>query len=119
MRRKAKLATSREKRQASEARATIAVAVVVLAMFVITIGVVMWLVRTDKPTDSPSKYDVHDSMTVTKTFNGEKIRWYVMIDPDTQVQYLVNDRGGCTPRLDAFGNPKGTQRSDQSEEGFD
>ena len=40
----------------------------------------------------------HDSMGATHTYNGETIRWYVFTDPDTQVQYLVNDRGGCCVR---------------------
>ena len=31
-------------------------------------------------------------------------RWYVLVDPDTDVEYLVNDRGGCCPRL----SPNGT-----------
>lgn len=42
----------------------------------------------------------HDSLTVSYTYNGEAIRWYVMTDPDTGVQYLVNDRGGCCRRED-------------------
>lgn len=41
----------------------------------------------------------HDSLAPTYTYDGEVIRWYVFTDPDTDVQYLVNDRGGCTPRL--------------------
>lgn len=40
----------------------------------------------------------HDSLTVNYTYNGEAIRWYVMVDPDTNIQYLVNDRGGCCVR---------------------
>lgn len=49
----------------------------------------------------------HDSMCVTYTYDGETIRWYVMIDPDTSVQYVVNDRGGCTPRLGHTGDVMG------------
>lgn len=40
----------------------------------------------------------HDSLGVTYTHDGEAIRWYVFADPDTGVQYLVNDRGGCVRR---------------------
>ena len=40
----------------------------------------------------------HDSMGATHTYDGETIRWYVFTDPDTQIQYLVNDRGGCCVR---------------------
>ena len=45
-----------------------------------------------------------DSLAPTYTYDGEIIRWYVLTDPDTGIQYLVNDRGGCTTRLDAYGN---------------
>lgn len=40
----------------------------------------------------------HDSLGVTWTHDGEAIRWYVFEDPDTGIQYLVNDRGGVVPR---------------------
>lgn len=40
----------------------------------------------------------HDSMTAVHTYDGEIIRFYVMTDPDTQVQYIVNDRGGMCVR---------------------
>lgn len=49
----------------------------------------------------------HDSLAPTYTYDGEVIRWYVLVDPDTDVQYLVNDRGGCCVRLDAYGRPMG------------
>lgn len=45
-----------------------------------------------------SSYKTHDSLTVNYTYNGEAIRTYVMIDPDTNIQYLVNDRGGMVRR---------------------
>ena len=40
----------------------------------------------------------HDSLDVTRTYDGGMIRWYVFVDPDTQIEYLVNDRGGCCRR---------------------
>lgn len=40
----------------------------------------------------------HDSLAPTYTYDGECIRWYVFTDPDTSIQYLVNDRGGCCVR---------------------
>ena len=40
----------------------------------------------------------HDSLAPTYTYDGDVIRWYVLVDPDTDVEYLVNDRGGCCPR---------------------
>lgn len=33
------------------------------------------------------------------TSSGETIKVYVFIDPETDIQYLVSDRGGITPRL--------------------
>lgn len=52
----------------------------------------------------------HDSLAPTYTYDGElTIRWYVFTDPDTSVQYLVNDLGGCTPRLDQYGHVIGVQ----------
>ena len=56
-----------------------------------------------------TKAVTHDSLAPTYTHDGEIIRWYVLTDPDTSVQYLVNDRGGCTPRLDQYGNVIGVQ----------
>lgn len=40
----------------------------------------------------------HDSMCAVHTYDGETIRFYVMTDPDTQIQYIVNDRGGMCVR---------------------
>lgn len=51
----------------------------------------------------------HDSLAPTFTHDGEVIRWYVLVDPDTEVQYLVNDRGGCCPRLDSYGRVMGVR----------
>lgn len=48
----------------------------------------------------------HDSLDGTLTADGSYIRWYVFTDPDTGIEYLVNDRGGCTPRLDSAGKPQ-------------
>lgn len=33
------------------------------------------------------------------TEDGNTIRMYVFTDPDTDIQYLVSDRGGVTPRI--------------------
>lgn len=51
----------------------------------------------------------HDSLTPTITHDGGAIRRYVLVDPDTEVQYLVNDRGGCCPRLDSYGRVMGVR----------
>lgn len=94
-----------------------------LCLFIIggVIASVAVLVKqtNDAATASATVTKRHDSLGPTYTHDGEIIRWYVFVDPDTQVQYLVNDRGGCTPRLDEFGNPKGTVASDQAERGLE
>ena len=86
-----------------------------------TAAVIAALVRqtNEAATAQPTVTQRHDSLAPTYTHDGEVIRWYVFVDPDSGVQYLVNDRGGCTPRLDAFGNPKGTVASEQAERGLD
>ena len=63
--------------------------------------------EVDAEPEPPVHRVTHDSMTVTYTYDGEMIRWYVMIDPDSGVQYLVNDRGGCCPRLGYDGSIMG------------
>ena len=117
MRKEKKYAMPRTREQGLTTRGSVAVCILILLLFVASIATVVWLVRSDAPTVH-DKFSTHDSMTLTRTYDGSIIRWYVMTDPDTQVQYLVNDRGGCTPRLDAFGNPKGTQSSIQGEKGY-
>lgn len=50
-------------------------------------------------TQKPVEHRVtHDSMCAIHTYDGETIRFYVMTDPDTQIQYIVNDRGGMCVR---------------------
>ena len=76
------------------------------------LGSLVWGLTHELPTESerrPQNLIKHDSLAPTYTYDGEIIRWYVLIDPDTGVQYLVNDRGGCTPRLDQYGNIMGLQ----------
>ena len=40
-----------------------------------------------------------EPLTATFTSEGDSIKAYVLVDPDTRVQYLVTDHGGITPRL--------------------
>ena len=40
-----------------------------------------------------------EPLTATYTADGDCIKAYVIIDPDTQHQYIVSDHGGITPRL--------------------
>lgn len=70
---------------------------------------VWWGMAHLLPTEAEQRPIMHDSLAPTYTHDGEIIRWYVFTDPDSSVQYLVNDRGGCTPRLDQYGNVIGVQ----------
>lgn len=40
-----------------------------------------------------------DSLTATYTAEGDAIKLYVIIDPDSGIEYLVSDHGGITPRV--------------------
>lgn len=89
-------------------------AVVFLTLLIGSVlAIVAWRGLTHEPPNEaeqrPEAVITHDSLAPTYTYDGEVIRWYVLIDPDTSVQYLVNDRGGCTPRLDQYGNVIGVQ----------
>jgi hypothetical protein len=44
---------------------------------------------------APSPKVTHDSLAPTYTYDGEVIRWYVLVDPDTDVQYLVTTGEGA------------------------
>lgn len=65
--------------------------------------VIAFVINRAKPKPEAQEQDkpkgpTHDSMCVTYTYDGEAIRYYVMTDPDTQRQYIVNDRGGMCAR---------------------
>lgn len=70
-------------------------------------------------TELPTRRVTHDSMCATTTYDGELIRWYVMVDPDYQVQYLVNDLGGCCVRLDSYGNVMGVSEEEEEAESYE
>lgn len=61
---------------------------------------------TELPDSAPAPKDpTHDSLGPVYTYNGEgTMRVYVFTDPDKGVQYLINDKGGMTPRLDTNGH---------------
>lgn len=40
-----------------------------------------------------------EPLTATFTADGGEIKAYILIDPDTGVQYIVTDAGGIAPRL--------------------
>ena len=71
------------------------------------LGMALAAPKAEEEAELPTHRVTHDSMCVTYTYDGEMIRWYVMIDPDYQIQHLVNDRGGCCVRLDSNGNVMG------------
>ena len=76
---------------------------------VIGIIVVMWwFSKKVEGVRRTAPYPSHDSLGPTYLYDGKDvIRWYVFTDPDSGIQYLVNDRGGCTPRLDSTGREMG------------
>lgn len=81
-----------------------------VVLIIILLGSLAWGVTHQPPTEAelrPEHKITHDSLAPTYTYDGEVVRWYVFTDPDTEIQYLVNDRGGCTPRLDQYGNVMG------------
>ena len=40
-----------------------------------------------------------EPLTATFTADNDSIKAYILIDPDTSLQYIVTDKGGITPRL--------------------
>lgn len=68
--------------------------ILVICLFFLFIVLGITSLSTPKVPD----YKTHDSLTINYTYDGEEIRTYVMIDPDTNIQYLVNDRGGMVRR---------------------
>lgn len=104
--------TPRGRREVPSNAATIAFCLLMIALIAFA---ATWGMTHTLPTEAeqrPVRKITHDSLAPTYTYDGEIIRWYVLTDPDTSVQYLVNDRGGCTPRLDQYGNIIGVQDYD-------
>lgn len=96
-----------------QSRPSGAATAIVCLLVIAALGLFAWWGLTSTmPTEAeqrPAHKITHDSLAPTYTYDGEIIRWYVFIDPDTDVQYLVNDQGGCMPRLDEYGNVMGVQ----------
>ena len=85
-------------------RAVIGIIVMVTSLIVAA----WWFTKKVEGVRRTAPYPSHDSLGPTYLYDGKSvIRWYVFIDPDTGMQYLVNDRGGCTPRLDSSGHQMG------------
>lgn len=93
-------------RRRSGGPASVALGLVVCAALAVACLFIVFVVNRAKPRaetqqqeqQAKPKGPTHDSMTVTYTYDGEAIRYYVMTDPDTQRQYIVNDRGGMCLR---------------------
>lgn len=87
--------------------------ILVAALLVSILAMVLWLGSEflEVPTEAeqrPEHVITHDSMCATYTYDGEVVRWYVMVDPDTGAQYVYNDHSWVqTPRLDRYGNVMG------------
>lgn len=73
----------------------------VVVLITLTIAAMLWFTkRVEGGATRHTPYPSHDSLGPTYLYDGKDvIRWYVFTDPDTGQQYLVNDRGGCTPRV--------------------
>ena len=86
--------------------------VLFLLMMILVIGFAIWrgLSRTFPGADEKPKVHAipHDSLAPTYTYDGEVVRWYVFVDPDSDFQHLINDRDGCCARLDRSGRVMGT-----------
>lgn len=82
-------------------------------MLVAILAMLVWLGSefADLPTEAeqrPEHVITHDSMCATYTYDGEVVRWYVMVDPDTGAQYVYNDHSWVqTPRIDRNGDVMG------------
>ena len=94
--------------------AGVAAFLICLLGLALSVALLFWIHRGEEeelPDEAPAppaqSKITHDSLAPTYTHDGEVIRWYVFADPDTGVQYLVNDRGGCTPRLGNTGRVMG------------
>lgn len=89
--------------------ATVALVALLLgALLSVAIWLGLTLPNKTEADQRPEHVITHDSMTATYTYDGECVRWYVMVDPDTNIQYLYNDHDWTPiPRLDQYGNPMG------------
>lgn len=105
----------RQKERPSAAAVVLLVCVLGTILSVILLFSITRETAEPLPGEAPAPVEAtikHDSLAPTYTYDGEIIRWYVFTDPDSGVQYLVNDRGGCTPRLGTNGHVMGVQDED-------
>lgn len=98
--------TPRQSRDLPPAWLVIFFAAICLAV----LGAILQLTGREEVADASDEKPTitHDSLTPTYTYDGEIIRWYVLVDPDEGVQYLYNDHSWvATPRLDRDGEQMG------------
>jgi len=90
----------RTNREIEQHRKTyLSVLIILFIMFAAWIATAVTACYFSEETSEPAYRKItHDSLTITYDYKGEETRYYVMIDPDTQVQYLVNDKGGMCVR---------------------
>jgi hypothetical protein len=70
--------------------------VVVFIVFSLVVAALLVMASCSTPEREPRM----DALTQTYTStSGETVEVYVVTDPDTNIQYLVTDSGGLTPRL--------------------
>lgn len=73
-----------------------------LVVFLFTTSVFVTVMRkyfVPQVEESRTLKITHDALGPVYTSEGDIIKVYVFTDPDTDIQYLVSDRGGLTPRL--------------------
>lgn len=99
--------TPRRSRDLPPAKFAVLFALLCLAVF----ATIQWLSGCERVADASDEKPTitHDSMCATYTYDGEIVRWYVLVDPDEGVQYLYNDHSWvATPRMNRNGEQMGT-----------
>ena len=97
----------RRRQKERPSAAAVVLLVCLIGAILSTILLISITTQEPLPDEAPAPVEAtikHDSLAPTYTYDGEIIRWYVFTDPDSGVQYRVNDRGGCTPRLGTNGH---------------
>lgn len=105
----------RQKERPSAASVVLLVCILGTILSVILLASITRETSEPLPDEAPAPAGAtikHDSLAPIYTYDGEIIRTYVFTDPEKGVQYLVNDRGGMTPRLDTNGHIIGVQDED-------
>ena len=107
-------ATPRRKRGIPSGAAVAAVSALVVLLLVgaYLLGATGHIRAASEAEQRPARKITHDSLGPVYTYDGEIMREYVFVDPETGVQYLVNDRGGQTERRDRNGKVRGADNDE-------